>query len=322
MAPRSDSQRVTVIGAGVIGLSIAVELADAGHDVTVVADTDTMQTVSAVAAAVWFPYRSERSPMADELLRSSFARFSRLSTDPAAGVEMRAGTVVERIPSTDRSWAADVPGAVEADPRLLPAGASSGIRATLPLVVIPAYLPWLRAQALSRGVAFERRTVTRLGELVGGADTVVIAGGIRGGELLGGDADVFPVRGQVVHVANPGLTDWIIDNDDPAGVTYVFPRRDDVVIGGTSIDGSWDLRVDVDTELAILERAAALVPAIAGQPVVGRAVGLRPARPTIRLERVTQHELPVIAAYGHGGAGVTLSWGTAERVRAMLDDEG
>ncbi|SFR67023.1 D-amino-acid:oxygen oxidoreductase [Agromyces sp. CF514] len=312
---------MTVIGAGVIGLSTAVELARDGHEVTVVADVDTMDTVSAVSAALWFPYRAERSPAVVELLRSSFARFAALSEVSDSGVEMRAGTVVERSATPDRSWTAFVPDAVEADPRLLPPGASSGVRATLPFIVIPAYLPWLRARASALGVVFERRSVQHLAELAGRADTVVIAGGIRGGELLGGDPDVVPVRGQVVRLANPGLTDWVTDTDEPDRLTYVFPRRDDIVVGGTSIDGSWDRAIDVDTERAILERAAALVPAIAGQPVLGRAVGLRPARPTIRLERVTGHELPVIAAYGHGGAGVTLSWGTAERVLALLRDD-
>ncbi|ANJ28532.1 ABC transporter substrate-binding protein [Agromyces aureus] len=322
VASPSDSKRVTVVGAGVIGLTTAVELARDGHDVTVVADVDTMQTVSSVSAALWFPYRAERSPVVRDLLRTSFERFAALSEVADSGVEMRAGTVVERSAAPDRSWTEFVPSAAEADPFLLPAGATSGIRATLPFIVIPAYLPWLRAQASVLGVAFEHRTVQHLGELAGHADAAVIAAGIRGGELLGGDADVVPVRGQVVRVANPGLTDWITDTDDPERVTYVFPRRDDVVVGGTSIDGSWDLEVDVDTERAILERAAALVPAIAGSPVVGRAVGLRPARPSIRLEPVAGRELPVIAAYGHGGAGVTLSWGTAERVRAMLRNDG
>ena len=56
------------------------------------------------------------------------------------------------------------------------------------------------------------------------------------------------------------------------------------------------------------------MPALAGAPVVSRGVGLRPARPAVRLER----DGGVVHCYGHGGAGVTLSWGCAEDVVALI----
>ncbi|MCA9675068.1 MAG: FAD-binding oxidoreductase, partial [Myxococcales bacterium] len=49
--------KITVVGAGVVGLTCAVELQAAGHDVTVVAARTGEATTSAVAAAIWFPYR-------------------------------------------------------------------------------------------------------------------------------------------------------------------------------------------------------------------------------------------------------------------------
>lgn len=311
------SRRVTVIGAGVIGLSIAHELADAGHHVEIIADVDTPDTVSAVSAALWFPFRSERSAAADELLQRSLARFTELANVPGSGVEMRTGTVAERVSNADRSWAASLPEVTEATPEQLPPGATSGLRVTVPLIVIPTYLPWLRGQIIAKGVPFHARTVSSLDELAGVSDLVVIAAGIRGGELLGGDPAVFPVRGQIVRLANPGLTEWVTDDANPDGLTYVFPRLEDVIVGGTAVEGSWDIETHADVEAAILERARRLVPALRDQPVLGRAAGLRPARQSIRLERIDNASVDAIAAYGHGGAGVTLSWGTAEHVRAL-----
>ncbi|GAB3354816.1 FAD-dependent oxidoreductase [Modestobacter lapidis] len=308
-------RRVTVIGGGVLGLSLAHQLAAGGDVVTVVADREGADTVSAVAAAVWFPYRSGSPSLATWLTRS-LARFTELAADGAAGVDLREGTVVERRPDVDRSWAAGVPASRGATAAELPPGALGGVRATLPVVTMSRYLPWLRARCADAGVWFQRRSVRSVEELAPAADLVVVAAGLRSGQLLGDDT-MYPIRGQVVRLANPGLTAWVIDDDHPDGLTYVVPRRDDVVCGGVAEVGSAVTEPDPETERAILRRTTELVPALVGQPVLSRAVGLRPGRDAVRLEHVAGHAVPVIACYGHGGSGVTLSWGCAEAVAAL-----
>ena len=69
---------------------------------------------------------------------------------------------------------------------------------------------------------------------------------------------------------------------------------------------------------AVLRRAVALVPALAGLPVLSRGVGLRAARGSDRLEHVVGRAVPLVDCYRHGGAGVRLSWGCAEAVVALL----
>jgi D-amino-acid oxidase len=310
------TRRVTVVGAGVVGLSVAHELAAAGHAVTVVADRSAVQSVSAVAAAVWFPYRAEAPAMAGWLARS-LARFTELAADPASGIDLRAGTVVERVAGADRSWTAAVPDAREATPAELPPGALAGVRATVPVITGSRYLPWLQHRCVAAGVRFVHRTVTSVDELAADTDLVVVAAGLRSGELLD-DGTLFPIRGQVVRVANPGITEWLTDDDHPEGLTYVVARRDDVVCGGVAEVGSWDVGLDPAVEAAILARTAALVPALAGQPVLSRDAGLRPGRDSVRLEPVAGYAVPVVACYGHGGAGVTLSWGCAGAVADLV----
>jgi D-amino-acid oxidase len=298
----------------VIGLSLAHEFAVAGSTVTVVAEHDAAASVSTVAAAVWFPYLSEGSPAATRWLARSLDRFEKLAGDPSSGVDLRAGTVIERRSGVDRSWAGLVAGSREAQPHELPAGALAGVRATVPVVTTGLYAAWLRARVEVLGVRFEQRRVDAVDQFAASADLVVVAAGLQSAALLGDDNNVVPVRGQVVRLANPGLTEWFIDDDNPAGLTYVVPRRDDVVCGGVAEVGATSLEVDAETERLILDRATALVPELRGLPVLSRGVGLRPTRPTVRLEPVPGHGLPVIACYGHGGSGVTLSWGCAEAV--------
>jgi D-amino-acid oxidase len=49
------------------------------------------------------------------------------------------------------------------------------------------------------------------------------------------------------------------------------------------------------------------------------SVGLRPARSAVRLERETPRPgSTLVHNYGHGGAGVTLSWGCAGEVSELV----
>ena len=165
------------------------------------------------------------------------------------------------------------------------------------------------------GVAVVPGRVDQVADLPG--DVVVVAAGLGSGALLG-DATCVPVQGQVVRVANPGLTGWLLDEDNPAGLTYVVPRGSDVVCGGTAVEGATGTDPDPAVERAVLERVAHLVPELRGARVLSRAVGLRPGRPTVRLDRTRHDGRPVISCYGHGGAGVTLSWGCAADVTALV----
>jgi D-amino-acid oxidase len=70
---------------------------------------------------------------------------------------------------------------------------------------------------------------------------------------------------------------------------------------------------------AILERARRLEPALANATVLGAAVGLRPSRPAIRLEReVLPDGRRVVHNYGHGGHGFSLAWGCAAAVTRLV----
>jgi D-amino-acid oxidase len=106
---------------------------------------------------------------------------------------------------------------------------------------------------------------------------------------------------------------------DAAGPTYVVPRSNDVVIGATEDEGAWDPAPDEAVSKELLERARQLVPELRRARVLGHHVGLRPARPSVRLEEVAGPSgNRVVHCYGHGGAGVTLSWGCADEVAALV----
>jgi D-amino-acid oxidase len=304
--------RIVVIGAGVIGLTCAVTLAEAGHDVRVRAREIGLDTTSAVAAAIWLPYRAFPADRVTAWGADTLAELTALAlTRPESGIVMRDGAELLRRPGDDPWWAAAMPDLRRGD--LLRPGYVDSYAFTTPVVEMPRYLPWLIGRAERAGVQVTGQDVRRWPT---DCDVVVNATGL-GGTQLTGDTSTFPIRGQVVLVAQFGLTNWWVDDAD---LTYLVPRSTDVVVGGTEIDGDWDLEPRPDTAAAILERAARIVPEVRAAPVLAHRVGLRPGRPEVRLEReLRATRPPVVHCYGHGGAGVTLSWGCAAEVRALVE---
>ena len=86
------------------------------------------------------------------------------------------------------------------------------------------------------------------------------------------------------------------------------------VLGGTAQIGDWGMDIREEDNEAILSKVEALWPDLDRSRIVGGTVGLRPSRTEVRLEFEKVGGRTVIHNYGHGGAGVTLSWGCAEEV--------
>lgn len=184
---------------------------------------------------------------------------------------------------------------------------------------MPLYLPHLWQVLLASGVRHVVRRVAGLHEVLDLApDVVVNAAGMAAGALVG-DETVFPVRGQIVRVTNPGLCLSVRDEEHPGGRAYVHPRSKDCILGGTLEVGSWHTEPDFAQTAAILDRCIDIAPQLAAARVLETVVGLRPGRPEVRLELDRGLlPVPVIHDYGHGGAGITLGWGCAHDVTALV----
>jgi D-amino-acid oxidase len=298
--------RAIVVGAGVVGLTSAVLLREAGVTADVVTRDAPADTTSAVAAALWYPYRALPAERVTAWSAASYEALAALAAVAGSGVRMRAGTELLAPDAPDPWWRDAVPGLRRT---------RQGLRFVAPAVDMSVHLPWLVDRLHALGGTIERRHVAALDELE--ADAVVNCAGL-GARELAGDASLTAVRGQVVRVTAPGVDEWLLDQSDPERLVYVVPRERDVVLGGTAQEGAEDRTADPATTAAIRARCAALVPALRDAPVVGVAVGLRPVRPTVRLEA----EGRVVHCYGHGGAGVTLAWGCAVEVAALLGARG
>ncbi|TFD75865.1 FAD-binding oxidoreductase [Cryobacterium psychrophilum] len=311
---------MTVIGGGVIGLTCALQLARSGYAVTVVAAEASEDTCSAVSAALWLPFEAAPKAAVIGWSRESFGYFAALSLDSDSGVTMNEGIALYRSEPHQDWWTAALEDSRDARPDELLGGAAAGTVCTMPFVKMPLYLPWLQEQCRAAGIRFVRERVQTLHGFAPDSDCIVVAAGLGSAELMA-DEEMTPIRGQVVRLSNPGLTDWILDDENPHGMLYIFPRGEDVICGGTTESGSWNTEEDPATTEAILRRARALVPALEDAEVLNAKVGLRPFRSATRVETAQQAGRTVVTCYGHGGAGVTMSWGCADEVVRLVRAE-
>ncbi|MDV9173689.1 FAD-dependent oxidoreductase [Streptomyces sp. W16] len=309
------SGEVIVVGGGVIGLTTAVVLAESGARVRVWTRESVELTTSAVAGALWWPYRIEPEALVGEWALQSLGVYEKLAARPEeTGVRMvegvQGGTRLDEL----GPWAGRVPGLRAARAEEYAGG---GLWARLPLIDMSTHLPWLRERFLGAGGTVEEASVTDLTEVP--APFVVNCTGLDSLDLVP-DRSMRPVRGQLVVVENPGITTWFTSVDHSADTsTYFFPQPGGLILGGTAEDGAWSMTPDPETAEAIIARCAAIRPEIADARVLEHRVGLRPTRPAVRLERqVLRDGRVLVHNYGHGGAGITVAWGCAEEVAELV----
>ncbi|MEU9852752.1 FAD-dependent oxidoreductase [Streptomyces sp. NPDC047974] len=311
---------VIVVGGGVVGLTTAVTLAERGARVRVWARDPVEATTSAVAGALWWPYRIEPAEEAGGWALESLEVYRELAAAPEeTGVRWVPGVHADTRLDGLGTWAARVPGLRQLPPGEVPGPYATGLGARLPLIDMPVHLAWLRGRLEAAGGVVERRAAAGLEEPAAAAPVVVNCAGLAARELVP-DAGLRAVRGQLVLVENPGVEEWFTAADAGAAeTTYFFPQPGRLVLGGTAEEGAEGREPDAATAAGIVARCARIRPEIAGARVLGHRVGLRPARAGgVRVEAV---RLPggglLVHHYGHGGAGVTVAWGCARRAAEL-----
>jgi D-amino-acid oxidase len=316
---RTPAADVLVIGAGVCGLSTAIVLLDAGLAVDVYAAQPPHRTTSAVAGALWGAHLVGADERVGMWAALTLHRFRELAAEHEAGITDMGGLVaswaVETKPPSFTGGAGPV---IRCDPADLPAGFASGWRYTAPVIAMPAYLDYLLGLLLDKGgILHLGQPLRRLAEAESrsAAPVIVNCAGIGARDLVP-DPALTPFRGQVVVMANPGLAEFFVgERSSPDEVTYIFPHGATVVLGGTQQEAATSLRPDPVTAERIIAGCVAVEPRLAGAPILGHRAGLRPVRARVRLEAQSLGgRRYLVHNYGHGGAGVTLSWGCAQAV--------
>ena len=308
------TKQVTVIGAGVVGLTTAVMLQERGTNTRIVSRHLPRQTTSAAAGAIWYPYLTD-DPRLETWLTETYVELLDLADRKVGGVQKRELWEWFPDPTPDPFWA-HIP---ERFSRLSPTDMlpdrSDGWKFTNVVIDSVPYLEWLTHRFTAAGGELSIEAIDQVSSMTG---TVINCSGVAARHVAA-DPTTYPIRGQVIRVRNPGIEHALLDAHGPDGVAYVFPRATDCILGGTTDPHEWDLAGDDRVTEQIIDRCAKLDQRIRGAEILDVQVGLRPARPTVRIEREDSPNGTTIHNYGHAGSGYTISWATAREAIALLD---
>ncbi len=255
-------QDYAVLGAGVAGLSTAMLLLERGARVTIHAKALSPSTTSNVAGAQWWPASVYQWNAIDAgyldrhvaASRFAFRRFQ-LLTGPEYGISWEVNYALSDRPVTHQPARADHPMrefAVNVNdyaPGELPFNAAHARSFDTMMIDTPHYLRKLEEDVRQRGGQIVVRDFADAAEVAALPERVVFnCTGLGAGKLFG-DAELHPVRGQLVILEPQAEIDYNIVADG----AYMFGRRDGIVLGGTFQHHNWSLAPS-DTDTAAILR--------------------------------------------------------------------
>lgn len=351
--------KVVIVGGGIMGLSIAVELRKRGAelDVLVLEKSIPGAEASTAAAGMLAPqFEAEKpGPLLELALLSRMAwpRFAAELRDASGGVDcayvpsggLQIAFSDDELHALDAkvSWQqalglrAELLGAAEVralegalNPKIAGAAGFPDDHQVDPRRLLPA----LAVAATRRGAQFRSGTVNALartggrvtGVIVDGeelqADLVILAAGAWSGLVAGAEIDstrVKPMRGQMAELQTRAP---VVSRILKSARGYVVPRPDGrVVIGSTMEMVGFDKNVTAAGVQKVLNAAIELVPELASAALIQTWAGLRPW---------TDDQLPLIGegpqpglllATGHFRNGILLAPITARLLGQLVRQE-
>lgn len=311
-------KKAAVVGAGAIGQTTAYLLQEQGYSVAIYSDRYPEQTTSTKAGAVFEPYKLGPTPRLNEMLAIGLDRFEKVIKEyyPNCGAWMHHLYMPSDglIDPEDCEFLEAMKGRlIDQD---IPGGYKSSLLFYVPMIDPTVYIPWLHGRFLDKGGRLKLQkihTMEQMSQLP--FELIFNCSGLGSRELLG-DFDLYPVRGQIVVLDCKVPWDFSILDDQGY---YVFPRERVTILGGTTEANEYSEITTDEAISKILEYNKRTIPDLADLPILKTYAGLRPYREMgVNISAQEIDDKKVIHNYGHGGSGITLSWGSAQLALELI----
>jgi D-amino-acid oxidase len=202
-----------------------------------------------------------------------------------------------------------------------------------PMIDMSLYINWLTNKFLNNGGNIIRDSFESIQQAKEkyAPDVIINCAGLGSRDLVD-DTQCIPVKGGWLLYDNLNQEGQLLvkeahcttiqENKEGGNFIFTVPRgADKLVVGGFALANDTDTDLSLDHALfkRITEQNSQFLPWLQGAKPINHRVGLRPFRKQgVRVEKDDTFHVPVIHNYGHGGSGVTLSWGCAMEVTSLL----
>ncbi|RKP04717.1 hypothetical protein THASP1DRAFT_33480 [Thamnocephalis sphaerospora] len=342
---------IVVIGAGVVGLTTALQLLRRGHRVSVIAEHLPGEMhpdyTSPWAGAHWRSMAEPEDTLQRELDARTFEKFMELVHTVGREAGLMTVTATDYFAEKPTGWTVPwfhglVPEFRMLDKHELLEGTVFGYTYRTFTVNTAVYLKWLQSNVEKHGGVVCRARLANWWDALSIASQASSAAQLQqvvvnctgnGARYLGGigDTDVYPTRGQTVLIRSHGLCKtYALHGHDT--INYAIPRDDGtVVLGGTYQHHNSNINPDPATAERIIKSATTVFPELINPntgkvDIICHAVGLRPSRVGgVRLEAETKElkgkPMLLVHNYGHGGQGYQSSWASADKVVQLIEQQ-
>ncbi|KAL3469078.1 hypothetical protein BJX99DRAFT_242092 [Aspergillus californicus] len=343
MAAHNINDTIVIVGAGIIGLDVALVLAQRGYGraITIVAEHlpgDTATTYTSPWAGCNFSAISGTDANALRWDRLCYSHLLDLAT------ERPDEAFVRRTPSVE-FWDDNIPhdkikamGEYLEDFKILPlselpAGVEFGVSFTTVTIHAPRHIQYLHRMLRAQyGVTFKRHRINHIHDAFGTRATKVVFNcvGLAARTLPGvEDIKCYPTRGQVLLVRAPNVRINMMRHGKDYE-TYVIPRpgsNGNVILGGFMQKGVQDSSTYSHDTTSILKRTEELSSELHDVPYEQLAAfaGLRPSRDggtLIRRDSIVLggEKKVIVHNYGAGGTGFQAGYGMATEAVDTVED--
>jgi D-amino-acid oxidase len=253
-------RKVAVRGSGAVGLATARLLQDHGFEVTIYTRDLPPNTTSNIAGGLWSPTTiadfDKRTTIFDSQLAQS-SRFSHRYFQNMAGDRYGIRWLPLFMLSEDAEFslpwqwqvAHELYRATTLGKAEHPFSQRGATRIYMMLIEPAIYLPAVLADFRVAGGKVVVQNFRDLTEVIGLKEPVVVNCTGLGAKALFNDEELIPIKGQLTFLTpQPEINYMYI-----SGSSYMFPRRDGVLLGGTHERGIWTTEPDESIITSMLD---------------------------------------------------------------------
>lgn len=259
MALQTNATNFAVLGCGVIGLSTARLLQRSGYQVTIYAKQLPPETTSNIAGALWFPASVYNKNEVDSKFLNQF--------DEACKISHRIfqdyigdNYGVRWITNYFLGHSEDFPGGRELypeikdhrDPKIY--FGYEFVQQFNTMIIEPAiYLNAVLRDFYISGGKLQVRVFDTINDIGSLPESVVMNCTGLGSNTLFKDKELTPVKGQLSILLPQSEIDYSYVAPTQNNLLYMFPRKDGIVLGGTSESGNWSIEPNAHESERILK---------------------------------------------------------------------